>query len=228
MIWRPPERTRGGSMCRSPMWAAMLFRLSNREKPLAAGTSASRLTTSLRYRLPNLPKAAAAARCGSPIRALDDYGSLRFELRSLDRRTGTIGSAPLVVDLPPPIGNPRDGEGATFNDLTAHPWAGLDVSVQLVATDGPGQEGRSDRLSVKLPERVFRHPVALAIIAQCRALALAANQRLRIARELHAIAASPDQYGNDTAVSSASWPPVRGWCITAKKALSHRFQECFG
>lgn len=134
-------------------------------------------------------------------RALDDYGvvAVRAEIFGPSGR-GTIGSAPLVVDLPPPIGNPRDGEGATFNDLTAHPWAGLDVSVQLVATDGPGQEGRSDRLSVKLPERVFRHPVALAIVAQRRALALAANQRLRIARELHAIAASPDQYGNDTAV----------------------------
>jgi hypothetical protein len=84
--------------------------------------------------------------------------------------------------------------------LTAHPWAGLDVSVQLVATDGPGQEGRSDRLSVKLPERVFNHPVALAIIAQRRALTLANNQRLRIARELHGIAARPDQYGNDVTI----------------------------
>ena len=134
-------------------------------------------------------------------RALDDYGvvAVRVEIFG-PSGTGTIGSAPLVIDLPPPIGNPRDGEGAMFTDLTAHPWAGLDVSVQLVATDGPGQEGRSDRLSVTLPERIFTHPVALAIIAQRRALTLASNQRLRIARELHGIAAIPDQYGNDVTV----------------------------
>ncbi|MDH3738011.1 MAG: TIGR02302 family protein, partial [Alphaproteobacteria bacterium] len=134
-------------------------------------------------------------------RVLDDYGvvAVRAEIFGPSGR-GTIGTAPLTVDLPPPIGNPSDGEGASFNDLTAHPWAGLDVSVQLVATDGPGQEGRSDRLSVKLPEREFKHPVALAIIAQRRALALAASQRLRIARELHGIAASPEHYGNDTTV----------------------------
>jgi uncharacterized protein (TIGR02302 family) len=134
-------------------------------------------------------------------RTLDDYGvvSVRAEIFG-PSGAGTIGSKPLTVDLPPPIGNPRDGEGSSFSDLTAHPWAGLDVSVQLVATDGPGQEGRSDRLSVKLPERVFNHPVAQAIIAQRRALSLASNQRLRIARELHGIAARTDQYGNDTTV----------------------------
>ncbi|NKB48308.1 MAG: TIGR02302 family protein [Alphaproteobacteria bacterium] len=134
-------------------------------------------------------------------RTLDDYGvvGVRAEIFG-PSGSGTIGSAPLVVDLPPPIGNPRDGQGASFNDLTSHPWAGLDVSIQLVATDGPGQEGRSDRLSARLPERIFNHPVALAIIAQRRGLTLAANQRLRIARELHDIAARPDRYGNDTTV----------------------------
>ncbi|MCZ6591260.1 MAG: TIGR02302 family protein [Alphaproteobacteria bacterium] len=150
--------------------------------------------------------------------ALDDYGvvAVRAEIFG-PSGLGTIGSTPLVVELPPPVGDPRDGETASFHDLTAHPWAGLDVSVQLVATDGPGQEGRSDRLSVKLPERVFNHPVALAIIAQRRALALATNQRLRIARELHGIAARSDQYGNDIRVFLG--------LITARARLVHNSRD---
>lgn len=151
-------------------------------------------------------------------RVLDDYGvvAVRAEIFG-PTGEGAIDSAPLAIDLPAPIGNPRDGEGASFHDLTAHPWAGLDVSIQLVATDGPGQDGRSDRLSVKLPERVFTHPVAQKIIAQRRALALAENQRLRIARELHNIAASPGQYGNDTTVFLS--------LMAARSRLVHNAQD---
>lgn len=151
-------------------------------------------------------------------RALDDFGvvAVRAEIFG-PSGSGTIGSAPLVVELPPPIGNPRDGEAASFHDLTAHPWAGLDVSVQLVATDGPGQEGRSDRLTVMLPERVFNHPVARQIIAQRRALALAINQRLRIARELHRIASRPDRYDDDTSVFLG--------LMAARSRLVHNNQE---
>lgn len=132
-------------------------------------------------------------------RVLDDYGvvAVRAELFA---PSGAVGSKPLVLELPPPVGNPRDGEVASFHDLTAHPWAGLEVSIELVATDGPGQEGRSDRLSVTLPERVFNHPVAQEIIAQRRALALAPHQRTQVARELHGIAAAPGRFGNDITV----------------------------
>jgi uncharacterized protein (TIGR02302 family) len=151
-------------------------------------------------------------------RTLDDYGvaAVRAEIFG-PSGSGAIESKPLTVDLPPPIGNARDGEGASFHDLTAHPWAGLDVSIQLVATDGPGQEGRSDRLSVKLPERIFNHPVAREIVAQRRALALAADQRLRIARELHGIAARPNRYGEDVTVFLG--------LMTARSRLVHNQQE---
>jgi len=150
--------------------------------------------------------------------ALDDYGVVAVHAEIFGPSgSDPIGSSALAVELPPPVGNPRDGGGASFHDLTAHPWAGLDVSIQLVATDGPGQEGRSDRLSVKLPERVFNHPVARQIVAQRRALALAANQRLRIARELHGIAILPDRYDNDVSVFLG--------LMTARSRLVHNRQE---
>lgn len=131
----------------------------------------------------------------------DDYGvvSVRAEIFG-PSGVGTSGGAPLVVDLPPPIGSPRDGAASSFHDLTAHPWAGLDVSIQLVAVDGRGQEGRSDRLSVKLPERVFHHPVARAIVAQRRALALAPSEREPVASALYDIAEKGDDYNNDVTV----------------------------
>ena len=148
--------------------------------------------------------------------AVDDYGvvAVRAEIFG---PSGSAGSAPLAIDLPPPVGNPRDGEAASFHDLTAHPWAGLDVSVQLVATDGLGQDGRSDRLSVKLPERVFNHPVARQIVAQRRALALASNQRQHIARELHGIAMLTDRYDNDISVFLG--------LMMARSRLIHNSQE---
>lgn len=151
-------------------------------------------------------------------RVRDDYGvaAVRAEIFG-PSGSGSGGLKPLVVDLPPPVGDPRDGESASFHDLTAHPWAGLDVSLQLVATDSPGQEGRSDRLSVKLPERVFNHPVARQIIAERRALALAPDRRLRIAGELHAIAIRPGNYGNDISVFLG--------LMTARSRLVHNNQE---
>lgn len=151
-------------------------------------------------------------------RALDDYGvvAVRMEIFG-PSGTGSLDSAVLTIDLPPPVGNPRDGEAASFHDLTAHPWAGLDVSVQLVAIDDPGQEGRSDRLSLKLPERVFNHPVARQIVAQRRALALAAHQRMTIAGELRGIAMLRERYDNDISVFLG--------LMTARSRLVHNSGE---
>ncbi len=151
-------------------------------------------------------------------RALDDYGVVAVHAEIFGPSdTGNTDSKPLIVELPPPIGNPRDGEGASFHDLTFHPWAGLDVTIQLVATDGPGQEGRSDRLTVTLPERIFNHPVARQIIEQRRVLALAPDRRRQVARTLHGIAARPDRYNNDTTVFLS--------LMAARSRLVHNEQE---
>ncbi|MCG8490244.1 MAG: TIGR02302 family protein [Sneathiellales bacterium] len=91
--------------------------------------------------------------------AFDDYGlkKLRVEFS----RKGK--SEKLVLPLPFRTGE-KDYTGRSFHELTAHPWAGLDVELQLVATDDIEQEGKSETLLFTLPERSFTHPIARALI----------------------------------------------------------------
>lgn len=107
---------------------------------------------------------------------------------------------PLVIDLPSPLPDPSQGAASSSHDLTAHPWAGLEVEVRFEAVDGAGQTGRSDPLSVILPEREFNHPVAREIIAQRRVLALSPESRMDVARSLDGIARQPGRYDQDTVV----------------------------
>ncbi|WP_042690775.1 TIGR02302 family protein [Azospirillum sp. B506] len=93
---------------------------------------------------------------------------------------------------------PKDAHGTAFQDLTAHPWAGLPVTVRLTATDGAGQTGRSEDAAIILPERSFNHPVARAIVNQRKILTRNPQQsRVQVARALAEISARPDSYGND-------------------------------
>ena len=91
-------------------------------------------------------------------------------------------------------------KGIAFRDLTAHPWAGLDVSAQLTATDALDQVGRSESVTITLPERQFRHPVARAIAAARKQLVARPHERRKVAEILSAIAAGPEAYGERTSV----------------------------
>ncbi len=44
----------------------------------------------------------------------------------------------------------------TVQDVSAHPWAGSEVKITLVAEDGAGQQGRSKTFVMTLPQRVFQ------------------------------------------------------------------------
>ncbi|MEK9662747.1 MAG: DUF4175 family protein, partial [Alphaproteobacteria bacterium] len=99
--------------------------------------------------------------------AQDDYGIADVVAR-LSRPAAEATPRDGVMELPLPLTgrNMRDGGTATFHDLTAHPWAGLDVEIVLEARDAIDQTGRSDTLTVTLPERKFTHPVAQEVIDQ--------------------------------------------------------------
>ncbi len=133
-----------------------------------------------------------------PWRAEDDWGvaGLRAEFRLAARPV----AAPLAQEMTLPSGpSTRSVRGQALPDLSAHPWAGLPVTLRLVARDGAEQEGVSEDVRLTLPERSFNHPVARALIEVRKQLSLAPEERIPAARALDAIAASPEAFENDSA-----------------------------
>jgi uncharacterized protein (TIGR02302 family) len=130
-----------------------------------------------------------------PWGAEDDYGieSVRAEIRLSDRNT-----APFSLSLSAP--SRKVARGASLHDLTDHPWAGLPVSITLIARDGRGQEGRSEPEVLVLPARVFTHPVAKAIIDLRRALTDEPDSAPEVARALEKLALRPQNFSHDTLV----------------------------
>jgi uncharacterized protein (TIGR02302 family) len=142
--------------------------------------------------------------------AADDYGvaSVRAFIRPLN---GSKLRAPLIVDLPLPSSSAKTIAQSSYQDLTANPYAGLDVEIVLEAKDGAGQTGRSAAMQVRLPARVFTNPLARALVEQRQNLALGdAVSRARVLRTLDALTVAPERfYDGQTSVylalRSAFW-----------------------
>jgi uncharacterized protein (TIGR02302 family) len=131
--------------------------------------------------------------------ANDDYGIASASI-VIHRLTGPDTLAkdePITIKMPLPGLGQKDVAGRSFNNLTSHAWAGLQVRVTLHATDEIGQSGRSEPIDMFLPERVFTHPVARAVIEQRKRLAAAPEDRSDIANVLMTIAARPHRYNHD-------------------------------
>ncbi len=109
-------------------------------------------------------------------------------------------SGPLVLNLPLPTLRTARSTETAYEDLTAHPWAGLDVTVQLFAEDEAAQTGKSERVDFVLPERIFTDPLARAIIEQRKWLALHPSDIYRVARRLDAVSRLPERYFDDYSV----------------------------
>jgi len=131
-----------------------------------------------------------------PWKAEDDWGvaSLNAEIRLKPRP----GAAAHVIEIGLPGGQVRAARGVVSPDLSAHPWAGLEVEILLRARDGAGQEGVSETATLTLPERAFNHPVAKALIALRRSLSLDPSARGAARRELDALANAPEAFEHDT------------------------------
>lgn len=131
-----------------------------------------------------------------PFAASDDYGvaAVRLEMR---RREGADGVESLALGLPQ--AGAREVETIAYRDLTAHRWAGLPVTLVLVAEDGIGQRGSGAPLQMVLPERRFSHPVAQAIIATRKRLAETGATE-SAARALRALIRRPEAYDGDVVV----------------------------
>ncbi len=149
--------------------------------------------------------------------ATDDYGVAEVHAHiEWPGAPPAAGIENIDIELPLPRPGPREGEATSIHDLTAHPWAGLEVDVRLKAVDGRGQTGTTDKLSVILPERTFNHPIARQIVEQRRVLALSPENRRDVARSLHNIGSLPQRFDNDVAVFLA--------LMTARSRLVHSLE----
>jgi len=144
----------------------------------------------------------------------DDYGIVAAEARfSRPESATTPESEPLVgapkAALSLPKLRARSGRSQSYIDLTAHPWAGTNVTVTLMAEDDTSQTGFSESLEIVLPSRSFNKPLAKAIVEQRRILALTPARAHEVARALDALTMAPHKYFDDFAVylaiRSARW-----------------------
>ena len=130
----------------------------------------------------------------------DDYGLERIgvEIRRSYERGTVIGREVEAFDLVLPGPGAKTAKETSYRDLTAHRWAGLPVVIRLTAADGIGQTAFSEDAGLILPERVFHHPVARAVIEQRKRLTTEPERRPAIARGLSEIASRPGAYQDST------------------------------
>jgi len=128
--------------------------------------------------------------------ASDDYGV--EAVKAVIRREGGNPDEAIELEAPLPGLHLKEAEATSYHDLSPHPWAGLPVDIRLVATDALGQAGESEPVRMKLPERVFEHPVARAIIDQRKELVTDAGSRLAVADTLSDLRERPRLYRDDS------------------------------
>ncbi|MEM7192591.1 MAG: TIGR02302 family protein, partial [Pseudomonadota bacterium] len=108
------------------------------------------------------------------------------------------GPPQLALQLP--RSNAKKVEGRATQDLTSHPWAGLNVYMRLAARDQADQEGLSEPYPLVLPARNFTKPLAKAVIEQRRKLVLDPQQAAYVRRALDALTIGGDKVIEDQLV----------------------------
>lgn len=130
--------------------------------------------------------------------AADDYGveSAKAVIKRVDGPADEL----MQLDLPLPGLHLKDAKNASFFDLTPHPWAGLPVEIHLEAVDALNQTGKSETVTVTLPERIFHHPFAKALIEQRKELTLHPKDSDVVAETLSDLSQQPAFFDEDKVV----------------------------
>ncbi|QEX24495.1 TIGR02302 family protein [Hypericibacter adhaerens] len=134
--------------------------------------------------------------------ASDDYG-VEHVTAKITPTGDAAGAAPIELDLPIPGAGLRQTRAESYHDLTANPLAGSPVMLTLTARDAIDQVGHSETRPLVLPERPFRHPVARAIVALRKVLALQPDKRSAVGKALDLVASDTEAYSNDVVVTLA-------------------------
>ena len=131
----------------------------------------------------------------------DDYGVIGAQATfRLQDGKGTNGHPPRALFEAPdfplvlPQARTKNGAGQSTKDLTEHPWAGVDVTMRLIARDEAGNEGVSEPFEFRLPERPFAKPMARALIEQRRVLALDGDAQAGVLTALDALTLAPERF----------------------------------
>jgi uncharacterized protein (TIGR02302 family) len=138
--------------------------------------------------------------------ATDDYGIESVKAHIVKPTPNPDPTKPeesIDFDLTVPPFNPKDATQVSLHDLTAHPWAGQPVLVQLIVTDQAGQSAPTNFQEVVLPERVFQHPIAKDLIAIRRAFLLAEDPKNIVVpafNRINEILKQPQAFGGDPKV----------------------------
>jgi len=144
------------------------------------------------------PEGTTRAALRIDYQASDDYGV--EAVKAVIRRGGGNPSETIELEAPLPGLHLKEAQATSYHDLSPHPWAGLPVEIRLVATDALGQTGETEPVRMKLPERVFNHPVARAIIDQRKELVIDPGSQLAVADTLGDLRERPQLYRDDTVV----------------------------
>jgi uncharacterized protein (TIGR02302 family) len=193
-------------------------------KPLGSWTMTVIPDHAPKVGFPTSPSRTRRAALKIDYEASDDYGlaTVNAVIRRAERPEG-VPDDQIDIALPLPGQRLKEAKGSSYHDMTAHPWAGLPVKITLKAADAAGQEGTSEDFEMVLPERVFQHPVARAIVEQRRALVADPNQRTVVSRALSAIASIPSHYYDDVVVylslKTASVRVVRDNTVAGRDAV---------
>ncbi|PIW31050.1 MAG: TIGR02302 family protein [Rhodospirillales bacterium CG15_BIG_FIL_POST_REV_8_21_14_020_66_15] len=149
------------------------------------------------------PSRSGRASLKTDFEAKDDYGLASVQLTIRHPKGRPVPGGEEIVRLALPLAEPGTvlTQGVGVHDLSAHPWAGIEVVGRIEATDGRGQVGVSDDLKFLLPQRTFNHPVARALVEQRRRLSDASPEVItEVVEVLNDILHKPDHFFNDTVV----------------------------
>ena len=148
------------------------------------------------------PKPTPRAALRLEYQASDDYGveSAKAVIRLQGGGPAGAHGDAIELELPLPGLHLKEAAAVSYHDLSPHPWAGLPVEIRLVATDALGQTGESEPIQTVLPERVFHHPVARAIIDQRKELAKDPGSAEAVAEVLGDLNNRPALYRDDSVV----------------------------
>ena len=159
--------------------------------------------------LTDYPTKAKSGALKLSYKVVDDYGVISAKAhittlmlngkpldKTLDEDQKPLGTPPEFALNLPQIGA-KSGQGETFYDLTRHPWAGLEATLHLSATDEAGKTSQSPELTFTIPAYNFTNPVAKNIIRFQKQLVIAPFESGLIAQSLYALTAYKKPFKDD-------------------------------